>query len=63
MPTIVPLVVVAAALVPVFIVNNLTVPLWISAVAWSISLLLFATLTVTITSDAVTATFGIGTGA
>jgi hypothetical protein len=59
-PTIVPLVVVAAALVPVFVLNNLSVPLWISAVVWSISLVLFATLTVTVTSDAAIAAFGIG---
>ena len=59
-PTIAPLALVGGVIIPVFIRSNLMVPMWIVAGAVSLSLLLFATLTVTVTSDGVDAAFGIG---
>jgi hypothetical protein len=59
-PTIVPLVAVAAILVPVFISMQLVAGPWIVAVVYGVVLLLFATLTVTVTGDRLEAAFGIG---
>lgn len=59
-PTIAPLAIAGGVIVPIFWRTNLTVPMWIVAGALSVSLLLFATLTVTVTSDGVEAAFGIG---
>jgi hypothetical protein len=59
-PTIVPLLVVAAILVPTFISMQLVAGPWIVAVVYGVILLLFATLTVTVTSDGLVAAFGIG---
>jgi PH (Pleckstrin Homology) domain-containing protein len=59
-PTITPLMVVAGILVPIFIRAELTAGPWIVAAVYGVILLLFATLTVTVTSDGVGASFGIG---
>jgi hypothetical protein len=59
-PTIAPLVIVGGGVVPLFWRTHLVVPMWIVAGAVVVSLLLFATLTVTVTSDGVEAAFGIG---
>ena len=59
-PTIVPLVGVAGIMVPVFLKTEFTAGLWIFAAVWAVALLLFATLTVTVTNDGVVAAFGIG---
>lgn len=59
-PAIVPLVFVGGVVVPVLLHENLTVPMWIVAAVLGVSLLLFATLTVTVTTDGVEAAFGIG---
>src|SRR5262249_11361333 len=57
---IVPLALVGAIIVPVFLRVGLIVPMWIVVAALGVPLLLFATLTVTVTSDGVEAAFGIG---
>jgi len=59
-PTIAPLLLVAAILVPVFIRSEISAGPWIVAIVYSVILLLFGTLTVTVTSDGVLAAFGIG---
>jgi hypothetical protein len=59
-PTIVPLAAVAGIIVPIFLRNEFTAGLWIFGVVWTASLLLFATLAVTVTSDGVQAAFGLG---
>jgi len=59
-PTIVPLLVVAAILIPLFIRMQLTPAIWITVGVYALILLLFTTLTVTVTSDGVSAAFGIG---
>jgi hypothetical protein len=59
-PTIVPLLVVAAVLAPAFISMQLVAGPWIVAVVYGVVLLLFATLTVTVAGDGLTAAFGIG---
>jgi len=59
-PTIVPLVFVGGVIVPVFVINDLIVPMWIVSGTLLMSLLLFSTLTVTVTSDGVEAAFGLG---
>ena len=59
-PTIAPLIVVAAVLVVVFARVELSIGPWIVAGVYGVILLLFATLTVTVTSDGVLASFGMG---
>ena len=59
-PTIVPLVIVAGILVPVFVRAELVAGPWILAAVYGVGLLLFATLTVTVTNDGLVASFGIG---
>ena len=59
-PTIVPLVAVGAPLIPLFIGLQLTSAIWIMIGVYALVLLLFAALTVTVTSDGVHASFGIG---
>jgi hypothetical protein len=59
-PTIVPLLAVAAMLIPMFVRMELMPAVWITAGAYAVILLLFATLTVTVTTDGVDASFGIG---
>ena len=59
-PTIVPLLFVAAILVPIFQRAELTAGPYIAVAVYGVVLLLFATLTVTVTSDGVKAAFGIG---
>ena len=59
-PTIVPLVAVAAVLIPIFISAHIDIAIWITVATYGIILLLFSTLTVTITSDGVLAVFGVG---
>ena len=59
-PAIVPLVFVGGIIVPTFLRNNLITPMWIVVAALGVSLVLFATLTVTVTSDGVEAAFGPG---
>lgn len=59
-PTIVPLLAVATILVPTFINAQYVAGPWIVAVVYGVILLLFATMTVTVTADSVVASFGIG---
>ena len=59
-PTIVPLVIVAGIFVPVFVRAELVAGPWILAAVYGVGLLLFATLTVTVTNDGLVASFGIG---
>ena len=59
-PTIAPLVAVAAIIVATFLRAQFIVGLWLFAALWAIALLLFSTLTVTVTGDSVVAAFGIG---
>jgi hypothetical protein len=59
-PTIGPLVAVAGILVPVFVRAEFAAGPWIVAAVYGVILMLFATLTVTVTSDGVVASFGIG---
>jgi len=59
-PTMVPLVAVAAILIPVFIRAQFVDGPWIVAGVYGVILLLFATMTVTVTSDGLRAAFGIG---
>ena len=59
-PTILPLLGVSAILIPLFVSMQLTPAIWITIGVYAIILLLFATLTVTVTSDGVEAAFGVG---
>jgi hypothetical protein len=59
-PTIAPLLFVAALLIPLFARMQLAPAVWITVAVYAIILLLFATLTVTVTSDGVSAAFGVG---
>jgi len=59
-PTMVPLVGVAAILIPVFIRAQFVDGPWIVAGVYGVILLLFATMTVTVRSDGVVVAFGIG---
>jgi len=59
-PTIVPLGAVAVILVPTFIRAQFVDGPWIVAAVYGVILLLFATMTVTVTSDGLRASFGIG---
>jgi hypothetical protein len=59
-PTIVPLVFVGAVIVPMLLNSDLVMPAWITGASIVVGLLLFATLTVTVTGDGVEAAFGIG---
>ena len=59
-PTIAPLVLVPAFIVPMFVRMQVMPAIWITVGVAAVVLLLFATLTVTVTSDGVEASFGIG---
>ncbi len=59
-PTILTMAAVAAILIPVFSRSQLTAAMWIVAAGFALSLLLFSTLTVTVTSDGLVAAFGVG---
>jgi hypothetical protein len=59
-PTIVPLALVGGLIAPLFYRNGLIVPMWIVSTTLLVSLVLFGTLTVTVTSDGVEAAFGPG---
>ena len=59
-PTIVPLLAVLAILIPLFRSTEVVAGVWVSIVVYGVILALFATLTVTVTSDSVVAAFGVG---